>query len=200
MYPTVRSYPTALIGLDTSVYALLADTGPSLTTIVGGLGTAVVTIGWGIGLATSSRRLRSGRSEIQRLLSPPPKFLDVPTQATLEDRLDELSESMRQSARLVEQVSAELDARAATARRLQEEAKNAEALAALHKDQADAIRRMIDAQLAAAAKDQEEANRRELAEVTHRIRSDSIKIGIMSFVLGGTVTFFVTLLVHPLHW
>jgi hypothetical protein len=54
--------------------------------------------------------------------------------ATLEERLDELSKSMRNSARLVEQVSAELDARAATARQLQQEAETAEALAALHKD------------------------------------------------------------------
>jgi hypothetical protein len=105
-------------------------------------------------------------------------------QATLEERLDELAKSMRQSARLVEQVSSELDARAATARRLQEEAKKAEALAALHRDQADAIRRMLDAELATQAK---------------RIRGDSIKIGIASFVAGGGLTLAVTLFVHPFH-
>jgi uncharacterized membrane-anchored protein YhcB (DUF1043 family) len=106
------------------------------------------------------------------------------SQTTLEERLDELSKSMRQSARLVEQVSAELDARAASARQLQEDAKTAEALAALHKDQADAIRRTIDAELASTAK---------------RIRSDSIKIGIASFVAGGGLTLVVTLFVHPFH-
>jgi len=91
---------------------------------------------------------------------------------------------MRESARLVEQVSAELDARAATAKRLEEEAKTAEALAALHKDQADAIRRMMDAELSTAARG---------------IRRDSIIIGIASFVAGAGVTLLVTLLVHPLH-
>jgi hypothetical protein len=77
-----------------------------------------------------------------------------------------------------------LDARAATAKRLKEEAEAAEALAGLHKEQADAIRRMIDAELANAARG---------------IRKDSIVIGIASFVAGGGVTFLVTLLVHPLH-
>jgi hypothetical protein len=106
------------------------------------------------------------------------------SQATLEERLDALSKSMRESARLVEQVSAELDARATTARQLQKDAETAEALAALNKDQADAIRRTIDAELATAAKG---------------IRSDSIKIGIASFIAGGGLTLIVTLFVHPFH-
>jgi len=109
---------------------------------------------------------------------------DVPTQKTLEDRLDELSKSMRQSARLVEQVSAELDARAATARRLNEEAETAKALAELHREQADAVRRMLDVELKTQARG---------------IRRDSIIIGCASFVAGGGVSFVVTLLVHPLH-
>jgi hypothetical protein len=49
-------------------------------------------------------------------------------QVTLEGKLDSLSNSMRQSAKLVEEVSAELEARGATARRLQQEAQDAEAL------------------------------------------------------------------------
>jgi hypothetical protein len=89
---------------------------------------------------------------------------------------------MRQSARLVEQVSAELDARAATVRQLQEDAEAAEALAALHKDQADAVRRMIDAELGGSEK---------------RIRRDSIVIGMFSFIAGVGATIVVTLLVHP---
>lgn len=106
------------------------------------------------------------------------------SQAALEERLENLSKSMRESARLVEQVEAELAARAATAQRLQEDAKTAEALAALHRNQAEAVRRMMDAELATTAKG---------------IRSDSIKIGIASFVAGGGLTLLVTLLVHPLH-
>jgi methyl-accepting chemotaxis protein len=103
---------------------------------------------------------------------------------TLEGRLDDLSHSMRESARLVEEVSAELDARAATAKRLQQEAETAEMLAALHRDQAEAVRRMIDA---------------ELARTARGIRRDSIVIGFASFVAGAGVTLLITLLVHPLH-
>jgi len=91
---------------------------------------------------------------------------------------------MRKSAQLVQQVSAELDARAATARQLKEEAEAAQAIAALHKEQADAIRKMMDV---------------ELANSVRRIRSDSIKIGVASFVAGGGVSFVVTLVVHPIH-
>ena len=109
---------------------------------------------------------------------------DATSQKSLEERLDELSKSMRDSARLVAEVSAELTARAATAKRLKEEAETAEALASMHKTQAEAVRRMMDVELATAAR---------------RIRSDTIKISIISFVAGGGVTFFVTLLVHPLH-
>jgi hypothetical protein len=105
-------------------------------------------------------------------------------QVSLEERLDELSKSMRQSARLVEQVSAELDARAATARQLEEQAATAEALAALHKEQADAVRRVIDSVLAAQAKG---------------IRRDTIWISAVAFLAGGLLTLGVTLFVHPFH-
>jgi hypothetical protein len=91
---------------------------------------------------------------------------------------------MRESARLVEQVSAELDTQAATARCLKAEAASAEALAALNKDQADAVRNLVDT---------------ELSTATRRIRSDSIKIGVGAFLAGGALTVLVTLLVHPLH-
>jgi hypothetical protein len=66
-------------------------------------------------------------------------------EATVEERLLELSESMQKSARLVNQVSSELAARAATARQLKEEAENAEAFAALHQEQTVAVRRLLEA-------------------------------------------------------
>jgi flagellar motility protein MotE (MotC chaperone) len=103
---------------------------------------------------------------------------------TLEERLDELAESMRRSARLVEEVTSELDARAATAKRLKEEAETAKALADLHREHTEAVRRMLDAELGGA---------------TRRIRRDSITIGIASFIAGGGVTFAITHLVRPVH-
>jgi hypothetical protein len=113
----------------------------------------------------------------------PSETLEAPSE-TLEDRLDELSKSMQNSARLVAQVSSELDARTAAVKKLQEDAKTAEALAGLHKEQADAFRRMIDEELAGTAR---------------RIRKDSITIGVASFVAGGGVSFAITLFVHPFH-
>lgn len=137
-----------------------------------------------VGLAAATFTLVVTVSGQRHALEQATKVEGDASQATLEDRLTRLSKSMQQSARLVEQVSAELDARAATARQLQKEADDAQALAALHKEQSDAVRRMIDA---------------ELATATRRIRSDSIKIGIASFIAGGGLTLLVTLLVHPLH-
>jgi hypothetical protein len=108
---------------------------------------------------------------------------------------------MVQSRILVEQVSAELDARAATARQLQEEVKEAEALAAIHREQADAIRRLMDAELDANRKAMAAELTAKLAEnsaaVRKDVRKDAIRIGIGSFIAGGGLTFLITLLVHP---
>jgi biopolymer transport protein ExbB/TolQ len=119
------------------------------------------------------RTIRRQRQQLAKTISP----------ASIEQRLDELSNSMKDSARLVEQISAELDARAATAKQLDADAKAVEALAELHKDQADAVRRMLDA---------------ELGRSERRIRRDSVVIGAFSFIAGGGVSLLITLLVHPL--
>jgi hypothetical protein len=102
----------------------------------------------------------------------------------LEQRLGELSDSMRSSAQMVQEISAELDARVTTAKRLKEEAETAEAISRLHKEESEAVRRMLDAQL---------------ETVAHKIRSDSIRISVASFVAGAGVTYLVTLLVQPIH-
>jgi hypothetical protein len=114
----------------------------------------------------------------------PPRVVEEAAQKTLEQRLDELSDSMRASAQIVQQITTELDAQAATAKRLKEEAETAEAISRLHKEESEAVRRMLDAQL---------------ETVSRKIRSDSIKLGVASFVAGSGVAYLVTLLVHPLH-
>jgi hypothetical protein len=86
---------------------------------------------------------------------------------------------MQESAQVVTQISAELEARAMAAKQLQEDAKAAEALAGLHKEQAEAIRRLMDAELGASEK---------------RIRRDSLIVGIGSFIAGGGVSYLLTLL------
>jgi hypothetical protein len=98
---------------------------------------------------------------------------------SVEERLDELSRSMQESAQVVTQISAELEARAMAAKQLQEDAKAAEALAGMHKEQVEAIRRLMDAEFAASER---------------RIRRDSLIVGIGSFIAGGGVSYLLTLL------
>ena len=159
--------------LDNGMHIVLAGTVVTSSSIGTGLQVLAIAVVLLAALVTG-QAFWGAKSDAERAAS----------QKTLEERLDELSKSMRDSARLVEQVSAELEARAVTARRLTEEANTAEALAGLHKEQAEAVRRMMDAELTGTAR---------------RIRNDSIKIGIGSFVAGGGVTLAVTLLVRPLH-
>jgi hypothetical protein len=98
---------------------------------------------------------------------------------TIEGRLRDLSESMKRSARLIEQVNAELEIRAAAAQQLEREAKAAEALAEVNREQKEAIRLLFDAELEGAER---------------RIRRDSVIIGVASFVAGIGATILVTLL------
>jgi fatty acid/phospholipid biosynthesis enzyme len=106
------------------------------------------------------------------------------TSRSLDGRIERLSRSMSVSAQLAGEVSAELAHRATAARKLEEKAKSAEALAAMNEEQAEAVRRLVDASMATAG---------------NRIRSDSVKIGVASFVAGAAVSLLVTLLVHPIH-
>jgi t-SNARE complex subunit (syntaxin) len=110
-----------------------------------------------------------------------PRSKDVAHEQTLEERLDELSQSMQESAELMEEVQAELDARAALVKKLKEEAQDAEALAVLPREQVEATRRMMDSQLDGTVRG---------------IRKNNILIGIVSFAAGGCVTLVVTILVH----
>jgi uncharacterized membrane protein YfcA len=149
-----------------------------LTTGGSTLAAGVATVVGATGVAQAARRSRRRDEQTASRVAA------QTAQVTLEDKLTSLSKSMRQSAKLVEEVSAELDAREATARRLQQEAQDAEALAALHRDQTEAVRRLLDTELVGQRKG---------------IRKDAIIVGIFSFVLGVGGTLLVTLLVHPIH-
>lgn len=107
------------------------------------------------------------------------------SQPTLEEKLDRLTHTMRRSALLVEQVSAELEARAVTARQLKQAAEDAEVLAAQNKEQADAVRRLVRSEMT-----------EEMLNAQHGIFRDSLKIAVGSFVAGIAGTVAVTLLVH----
>jgi len=124
-------------------------------------------------------------SRAGRELVPSPSSPAEP-QATLDERLDRLSGSLRESARLVEEVSAELDARAVMARQLERQAQDARALAAQNEEQVEAVRRLLRSEMQA-----------ELATAERHIFRDSLRVAIASFVFGAAVSVVVTLLVHP---
>lgn len=164
-----------------ALHLLAADTSPGS---LGTLFTIVGTVAGALGALVAVFQLFSVQREAKKAQelaahSVPPD--------SLETKLDRLTESMQESKHLVEQVSAELDARAVTAKRLKEEAESAAALAALNQEQADAVRRLLRSEMTT-----------ELATSRRRIFRDSLRIAIGSFVAGGLLSFLVTLLVHPL--
>jgi uncharacterized membrane-anchored protein YhcB (DUF1043 family) len=156
---------------------------PDRLAVASGIATAIASviaavIPAGLSLQQARRTQLQAQDAVENALDP---------HETLDERLDQLSASLAQSARLVEKITAELDAQASTARRLQREAADAEAIAAVHKDQTEAVRRLLRSEITT-----------ELARTQRHIFRDSVKIAIGSFVLGGALTLVVTLLVHPL--
>jgi TolA-binding protein len=105
------------------------------------------------------------------------------TEITLEERIQALAETMRASGRLVEQVTAEIEARAATAERLKDEAQAAEQLAQLSKAERDAVARLV---------------RAEVSDENRRSTRLSVVTSALFFVAGVAATVAVTLFVHPL--
>jgi uncharacterized protein YicC (UPF0701 family) len=103
--------------------------------------------------------------------------------ASLEERLSELGDNLRDSARLLTEVEAEIEARAARAERLKREADDAERLAALAASERDAVARLVRAEIGA-------EGRRSLRR--------GLLINLLFFVAGILASIAVTLLVHPL--
>lgn len=105
-------------------------------------------------------------------------------EVTLEQRLDALARTMRESSRLLQQVSAEIEVRAATAERLKDEAQTAEQLAKLNQAQAEAVAKLVGTVVGGESK---------------RSTRQSVLAGALFFIGGVAATVTVTLFVHPLH-
>ncbi|MGY1705511.1 hypothetical protein ACI79C_13150 [Geodermatophilus sp. SYSU D00697] len=73
-------------------------------------------------------------------------------EATLENRLEDLARTMRTSARLLAQVSAEMEARSARAAELKSQVEEAERLAQLSQEDREAVARLFRAELAGETK------------------------------------------------
>jgi hypothetical protein len=153
-----------------SVNAPALRGGPPLTSIATITLTTLGTVGCALAaLLVAWTGIRQARSRTKEVIC----------ERTVEERLDELSRSMRASADLVRQISTELEARAMTAKQQQADAEAAEALAGIHREQAEAIRRLIDSELTGSER---------------RIRRDALIVGISSFIAGGGVSHLITLL------
>ncbi|HEX6472198.1 MAG TPA: hypothetical protein VF069_24105 [Streptosporangiaceae bacterium] len=104
-------------------------------------------------------------------------------EVTLEDRLKELGDSARQSARLLAEVEAEIDARAARAARLKRDAEDAEHILALTEQERHAVARLVRAEVGAEGR---------------RNFRQGLWINLLFFVAGVLASIAVTLLIHPL--
>jgi hypothetical protein len=103
-------------------------------------------------------------------------------QPTLEERIQQLSEDMAQSGRLIKDIEVEIDARAAFAKQKKEEADESEAIKSANQAELDAFINRV---------------RTEVSSEGNRGIRAAVILAVFSFVLGGAVTVIVTLFVHP---
>lgn len=135
--------------------------------------------------AVLSREERAGRSFSQILrdaiTGAPESALPEPT---LEERIQSLSGVMAESATLLEQITADIELRAAFAKEKKEEADLAIAAASMNHEQLEALQRVV---------------RTEVSTEGNRGIRAGLLISLFSFILGVAAAVFVTLFVHPLH-
>jgi hypothetical protein len=132
-----------------------------------------------------SREERAGRSFgkiIRDAISGTPEV--SPPEPTLEERIQSLSNVMAESAKLLEQVTAEIELRATFAKEKKEEADVAIAAATLNQDQLQALQRVV---------------RTEVSTESNRGIRAALLVGVFSFILGIAATILIALFVHPLH-
>jgi hypothetical protein len=140
---------------------------------IAGFVAAVGSAAAGLAATTLSRRaFKRVSSQEQRQLEP-----------SLEDRLDELTKTMRRSAQLLGAISTELELQRAEVDRLQKDKHDAEEIIKLTSDQVAAIR----AQVAEVVRPE-----------TARGIKWSIVIGVLGFVAGALAAVAVALFVHPI--
>lgn len=108
----------------------------------------------------------------------------TPPEPTLEERIQNLSAVMGQSAKLLEQITADIELRAAFAKEKKEEADLAIAAASLNQEQLQALQRVV---------------RTEVTTESNRGIRAAVLAAVFSFIFGVAATILVTLFVHPFH-
>lgn len=102
---------------------------------------------------------------------------------SLEARIDALQTKMKESANLIEQITAGMHARASTAARLKAEAEHSRQIASIHKDQQDAVMHAL---------------RAEVADQNKRTYWQAMRANGLFFIAGVLASVVVQLLVKPL--
>ena len=108
----------------------------------------------------------------------------TPDQLTTERRLEHLAETLRESARAMREVEAEIRIRREATEDLKKEADEAQRVASLNADARDAVQQLF---------------RDELAVESRRNFRASLKVNILVFIAGVLATVAIALFVHPLH-
>jgi len=101
---------------------------------------------------------------------------------TLEHRLADLGDLMRWSARILEEVQAEIEARITLATKAKQDAEEAERVAQLNEAQRVAIARLVRTELA-----------REFAKTSRRTFWQGFMVNFLFFVSGGVLSVITTL-------
>lgn len=146
------------------------ETAATWLPVIGASFAGVVTLLGGLFAQNALRKVRGQQPELE--------------ETTLEKRLEDLSKTMSTSSRLMEQVTAELEARVLLAEQLKKEAEAAEALAGLNKGQREAVARLVRGEVSA-----------EIAAESRRAKRLSITIGFLYFAAGAAASYVITLLV-----
>jgi hypothetical protein len=132
-----------------------------------------------------SREERAGRSVAQVLRDAIRQDTESATpEPTLEERLQDLSGVMAESAVLLEKITNEIDLRAAFAKEKQAEAEAAIAAVSMNREQLEALQRVV---------------RTEVSTEGNRGIRAGLYVALAAFILGVGATVLITLFVHPLH-
>lgn len=108
----------------------------------------------------------------------------VPSEGSLESKLERLSTSMGEAVALMEQVSAELAARKETVERLNAEADHAQSIISLTQEQKEAVAKVV---------------RTEVVTEGKRSSRMSFWVGLLYFAAGALITVAVTMFVRPVY-
>lgn len=168
--PSYVSFPLLAFGVVVVISLTLFASVPSFTVkyLVDLAGGSLIGSGLAYGLLFWAERRDGSRS----------------TPLTVADRIDALQYNLRSSKRLLEEIEAELQVQLVGFERIKAEAENSKHLAALHKEESDAVRRLVDVTVQGA---QRQGGRQQWAFFVGGLLV-SIPLGVLGNWIYGIIT------------